>query len=41
MRCWEIKNIIQDNNFSDFEAIEQIVILFEKYGIDAGKRHDF
>ena len=37
----EIKKIISNENISDFDAIEQIVIIFEKYGIDAGTRHDF
>ena len=37
----EIKKIISNENISDFDAIEQIVIIFEKYDIDAGTRHDF
>ena len=37
----EIQKIIQDDEISDFDAVEKIVVLFEKYGIDAGIRHDF
>ena len=37
----EIQKIIQDVEISDFDAIEKIVILFEKYYVDAGARHDF
>lgn len=36
-----IRDIIQDDSLSDFEAIEKIVNLFEKLGIDFGSRHDF
>ena len=37
----EIKNILCNNNLSDFDAIEEIVCIFEEYGIDTGGRHDF
>ena len=37
----EIQNIIRNENYSDFDAIEEIVCIFEKYNIDAGPRHDF
>ena len=37
----EIQKIIQNDEISDFDAIENIVVLFEKYGVDAGVRHDF
>lgn len=37
----EIQKIIKDENYSDFDAIEEIVCIFEKYNIDAGFRHDF
>ncbi len=37
----EIQKIIMDKNYSDFDAIEEIVYIFEKYKIDAGSRHDF
>lgn len=40
MLC-EIQRIIKDDRYSDFEAIEEIVCLFEKHKIDAGVRHDF
>ncbi len=37
----EIQTIIKNDNHSDFEAIEEIVCIFEKYKIDFGSRHDF
>ena len=37
----EIKDIISDEDYSDFEAIEEIVCVFEKYKINFGGRHDF
>ena len=37
----EIKEIIQDDGNSDFDAVEKIVCVFEKYHIDIGGRHDF
>lgn len=37
----EIQKIIKSESYSDFEAIEKIVCVFEKYGIDYGSRHDF
>jgi len=37
----EIQNIIRNENYSDFDVVEKIVCIFEKYGIDAGFRHDF
>ena len=37
----EIQNVIKREDYSDFEAIEEIVCIFEKYNIDFGFRHDF
>jgi len=37
----EIQKVIKDESYSDFEAIEEIVCIFEKYNIAAGFRHDF
>jgi len=37
----EIKNVIKDESIDDFYAVEEILCIFEKYGIDAGNRHDF
>jgi len=37
----EIQNIIRNENYSDFDVVEKIVCIFEKYSIDAGFRHDF
>lgn len=37
----EIQNIIADEKNSDFDAVERIVCVFEKYRLDFGGRHDF
>lgn len=37
----EIQEIINNDCLSDFDAMEQIVVVFEKYNLDAGARHDF
>ena len=37
----EIQEILKNERLSDFGAIEDIVCTFEKYGLDAGIRHDF
>ncbi len=38
---YEIQSIISNENYSDFEAIEEIVCVFERNKIDFGFRHDF
>lgn len=37
----EIKDIINDDTKSDFNAAEEIVCVFQKYNINIGGRHDF
>ncbi len=37
----EIQEIIQNDSYSDFDMVEKIVCVFERYGIDAGGCHDF
>ena len=37
----EIQKVIQNEDYSDFDSIEEIVCIFEKYNIDSGFRHDF
>ena len=37
----EIQKVIKNEAYSDFEAIEEIVCIFEKYDIDFGNCHDF
>lgn len=37
----EIQEIIKNDSYSDFERIEEIVCVFEKYKIDFGNGHDF
>lgn len=37
----EIQKCIQNDEMSDFEVVEQIVLIFEKYNINAGSRHDY
>ncbi len=34
----EYKEYVYEN---DFDVVEEIVFIFEKYNIDAGGRHDF
>ena len=36
-----IKTAIGDDGLSDFDCVEQIVCVFEEFGIDSGHRHDF
>ena len=36
----EIQEII-NNEYTDFDAVEKIVCVFQKYNIDFGSRHDF
>ncbi|MBE7048986.1 MAG: hypothetical protein E7393_06440 [Ruminococcaceae bacterium] len=38
---FEIQKVIKDEKYSDFDAVEQIVSIFEKYNVDSGFRHDF
>lgn len=38
----EIRSVLQDPDIDeDFDVVERIVCIFEKYNIDAGFRHDF
>ncbi len=37
----EIQKVIKDEEYSDFDAVEKIVCIFENYNIDFGSRHDF
>ena len=37
----ESQQVIQNDVLSDFEMVEEIVCIFEKYNIDAGGCHDF
>ena len=38
----EIQKILQDESITDdFDVVEKIVEIFEKYNLDAGIRHDF
>lgn len=37
----EIQKVIKNDDISDFDAVEEIVCIFEKYKISAGIRHDF
>lgn len=37
----DIRECIKNDNLSDFDVIEEIVNIFEKYHIDCGCRHDF
>ena len=37
----EIQNVLKCETNTDFEAIEEIICIFEKYNIEYGARHDF
>ena len=37
----EIQEIIKNDDYSDFEMVEEIVCVFEKYKIDFGNCHNF
>ncbi len=37
----QVIKIIRNNKLSDFEIVEEIVCLFEKYDIDCNGQHDF
>ncbi|MBQ4150499.1 MAG: hypothetical protein IJC81_01685 [Clostridia bacterium] len=37
----QIQCILKNNDFNDFEAIEEIVQIFESNGLSCGGRHDF
>ena len=37
----EIQKVIKNNSLTDFEMVEEIVCIFEKYNINCGVCHDF
>ena len=37
----EVQRVLHTNELDDFEMIERIVLIFEKYNLDAGSCHDF
>ena len=37
----EIQQVLHKNELDDFEMVEEIVCIFEKYNLDAGVCHDF
>ena len=37
----EIQEIIQNENYSDFEKIEEIMSVYEKYNLSFGECHDY
>ena len=37
----EIQGILKNNDYSDFEMVEEIVCVFERFKIDCGNCHDF
>lgn len=37
----QIHNVLKNEEYSDFDAIEEIICIFERYNIDCGFRHDF
>lgn len=38
---FEIQQIIKNDSYSDFEIVEKIVSVFEKYNVDFGSCHNF
>ena len=37
----EIQHVLQNTELDDFEKIEEIVLVFERFNLDAGACHDF
>ena len=37
----EIQQILHCSELDDFQTVEEIVLIFEKYNLDAGVCHDF
>ncbi len=37
----EIQQVLQNTELDDFEKIEEIVLIFERFNLDAGACHDF
>ena len=37
----EIQDILRNDNYSDFEIVERIACVLEKFKIDCGNCHDF
>lgn len=37
----EIQKVIRNEDYSDFDIVEEIVCIFEKFNIDFGNCHDF
>ena len=37
----EIQTVIKNEEYSDFDIVDEIVCIFEKYGLDSGLCHDF
>ena len=37
----EIQQVLHSGELDDFEMIEKIVLIFEKYNLNAGSCHDF
>ena len=37
----EIQAVLQDDDKTDFDVVDEIICIFEKYHICTGTRHDF
>ncbi|WP_040198367.1 hypothetical protein [Candidatus Soleaferrea massiliensis] len=37
----EIQEVLKQTDLEDFYKVEQVVCIFEKYGLDTGGCHDF
>lgn len=38
---YEVKMVLWNKNYSDFDIVEEIVEIFHQYGLDTGGCHDF
>lgn len=37
----EIRAVLENDEYSDFETVDEIVAIFNKYGLSSGGCHDF
>lgn len=37
----EIRDVLNDDDLSDFDCVEKIVVILEAFGSNGGARHDF
>lgn len=37
----EIQNVLKNDKYNDFDAVEEIVCILQAHGLNCGSRHDF